>query len=343
MADLFSDGFESGDTSAWSSETDTETDLSVTEASALVGTYGLAALIDSTTAMYVTDLTPVAEKRYRCRFYFDVNTLNLPDVKNVTLFAGYNSSNTIQFWVKVVGKWITDAVYYTIEAGDYKDGAYGCNTSTYTITDAPHYIEVDWQASSAPGANDGFIELLIDGVSKETKSGIDSDTEQIDYIRFGAVAVSNVAITGTYYLDAFASNDDGGAIGGAGSPSASISSSPSASVSSSISSSPSASISASPSTSISSSPSTSPSASVSSSPSASISASPSTSASASPSSGIWAGLGMMISQYGGVSDAQYDDWVDILLANGIEELREIPAYTNAGWLASSKASVMGHS
>jgi hypothetical protein len=74
---IFADGFESGNFAAWSAEQDTENDLNVTTASALVGTQGMAALIDNTTAMYVRDDTPYSETRYRARFYFDPNTLTM--------------------------------------------------------------------------------------------------------------------------------------------------------------------------------------------------------------------------------------------------------------------------
>jgi hypothetical protein len=45
---IFSDGFESGDFSAWSSATTDGGDLSVTSAAALAGSYGMQALIDDT-------------------------------------------------------------------------------------------------------------------------------------------------------------------------------------------------------------------------------------------------------------------------------------------------------
>jgi hypothetical protein len=57
----------------------------------------------------------------------------------------------------------------------------------FTISDAPHAIELDWGAASAPGANDGFATLWIDGVQQQAITGIDNDTFQIDNDQMGAV------------------------------------------------------------------------------------------------------------------------------------------------------------
>jgi hypothetical protein len=81
---IFQDGFESGSSSAWT-EVDGEGDLNVTAAAALNGTFGLAALIDNTTVMYVLDNSPTNEARYRARFYFDPNaiTMAIGDLHNI--------------------------------------------------------------------------------------------------------------------------------------------------------------------------------------------------------------------------------------------------------------------
>lgn len=81
---IFQDGFESGSSSAWT-EVDGEGDLNVTAAAALNGTFGLAALIDNTTVMYVLDNSPTNEARYRARFYFDPNaiTMTMGDLHNI--------------------------------------------------------------------------------------------------------------------------------------------------------------------------------------------------------------------------------------------------------------------
>jgi hypothetical protein len=40
--------------------------------------------------------------------------------------------------------------------------------------DLPTPIEVDWQAASAVGTNDGYVSLWVDGVLKQTLASIDN-------------------------------------------------------------------------------------------------------------------------------------------------------------------------
>ena len=206
-AALFSDGFESGDTSGWESETDGENDLSVTTGSKLHGNYGLAALIDNTTAMYVQDTTPATETRYRCRFYFDPNGLNMANGYEIALVETFNDSVDMAFQIRLY----YDGSNYKIYALDRADGGYSLGTK-YVITNEPHCIELDWKAATGAGNNDGYFTLWIDDIEKGTNSNIDSDTENVHYTRLGANFIDG-ASTGTYYLDDFASNDDGSKIG----------------------------------------------------------------------------------------------------------------------------------
>lgn len=208
-AALFNDGFESGDTSAWSSELDAEGDLTVTEVASLHGTYGMNLLIDNTTAMHVRDNTPVAETRYRFRFYIDPNGLTMADNDEFFIFAARDNSFNTNCSIKFN---YTTANGYRIKATDRADGAWD-DTQYYIITDMPHCIEIDWKASSFDGADDGMLELYIDDVLKETLAGVDSDTGNVEDVRMGATSGIDAGTSGTFYLDDFASNDDGTLIG----------------------------------------------------------------------------------------------------------------------------------
>jgi hypothetical protein len=214
---LFSDGFEDGTVGAWDYASTDGDDLSVSAAAALHGSYGLSLLVDDTTDIYLVDDTPNAEKRYRMKVYIDPNSLSIPVGSLTTFSRPLDASYDPMFYVRLKNT----GGAYKIYVLDKTDGAYNKSTAEYTITDAPHYIEVDWKASSAPEANDGFIELLIDGVSKETLTGIDSDTEQIDMAVLGSITLA--AISGTFYLDDFVSNNNGSEIGEFGSGSSTVS------------------------------------------------------------------------------------------------------------------------
>jgi hypothetical protein len=120
--------------------------------------------------------------------------------KAITIFAAYNASGTsvMQIEIRYSG------TAYQLRAGLVTDGGSLTNTSLYTISDASHVIEIDWRASSAPGANNGGLSLWIDEVQQTGISNADNDTRRIESVRLGGVAVDN-RITGNYYIDAFAS------------------------------------------------------------------------------------------------------------------------------------------
>jgi len=200
-AALFSDGFESGDTSAWDSESTDEGKLSVTEGAALNGTYGLSILIDDTTGKNVHDDTPTNETRYRCRFYFDPNDLAMDANKNFRIMWAKNDAHALAFSVTLK----FEGGVYVIRTYDGTVPAWG---NPYTITNAPHCIEVDWKA----GDGDGFLSLWIDEVSKETLADLSNDGAEVDYVCLGADFVPT-GVGGTYFMDDFASNDDGSEIG----------------------------------------------------------------------------------------------------------------------------------
>jgi RHS repeat-associated protein len=198
---VFDDGFEGGTMAAWSANTPGGGDLSVAAPAALSGAYGLRAVLNDNTSIYVTDWTPFAERRYRARFHFDSNTISMASGDAHYLFYGYLKDTT----TGVLRLEFRSSGGYQVRAEAATDGSSWSGTSWYSITDAPHYFELDWQASSGPGANNGVLKLWIDGVLKQAISNIDNDTRQIDWLRLGAVSGVDTGTRGTYYFDAFAS------------------------------------------------------------------------------------------------------------------------------------------
>src|SRR5574341_325255 len=94
---------------------------------------------------------------------------------------------------------------YQIRGNIRNDSNGWTNTSWFTISDAPHYVEFDWKASTAQGANNGYLTLWIDGTQQANLTGVDNDTRKIDLIRWGAVDGIDTGTRGTYYFDAFES------------------------------------------------------------------------------------------------------------------------------------------
>ena len=198
---IFADSFESGNLSAWTSNSNDLGDLSVSTAAALVGSRGLQAVIDDINSIHVTDDTPNAEPRYRVRFYFDPNSISMLSGDTHFIFRGYSGASTIVLRVQ----FRFSNGNYQLRVGLVNDGSTFANSSWLTISDAPHAIELDWRASTGVGANNGGLTLWIDGVQQANLTGVDNDTRRIDRARLGAVSGVDTGTNGTYYFDAFES------------------------------------------------------------------------------------------------------------------------------------------
>jgi hypothetical protein len=198
---IFADGFESGNLSAWTSNNNDLGDLSVSVAAGLVGSQGMQALIDDATAIYVTDDTPNAELRYRARFYFDPNSIVMASGDTHYILKGFVGASTDVLRVE----FRQSAGTYQIRASVADDGSAFISSSFFTISDAAHFIEIDWRAATAPGANNGGLTLWIDGVQQADLTGVDNDTWRVDRARLGALSGIDVGTSGTYYFDAFES------------------------------------------------------------------------------------------------------------------------------------------
>jgi sugar lactone lactonase YvrE len=198
---IFADGFESGTLAAWSIATTGGGDLSVSAAAALVGTRGMQAVINDNTAIYVTDISPTAESRYRVRFYFDPNSIPMAQGDTHLTFDGRNAANTTL--LRVQFRW--NGSQYLVRAGLISDGTSFTSTPWLAIADARHAIELDWRASTVAGANNGGLTLWIDGSQLANLTGVDNDTRRIDTARLGAVSGIDNGTRGTTYFDAFES------------------------------------------------------------------------------------------------------------------------------------------
>src|SRR5688572_9476730 len=198
---IVADGFESGNLAGWTSNSNDAGDLSASPASALVGSQGMQATIDDSNTIYVTDDSPNAEAGYRVRFYFDPNSISMASGDAHFIFKGFSglSTDVLQLELR------NSAGSYQIRAKILNDGSAFVVTNWFTINDASHYIELDWQAATAAGANNGGVTLWVDGIQQQDLTGVDNDTWRIDRARLGALAGMDPGTSGTYYFDAFES------------------------------------------------------------------------------------------------------------------------------------------
>jgi hypothetical protein len=202
---IFADGFESGNASAWSAAATDAGDLDVTAAAALADTTaGLEGAVNDTAGLYVEDSSPNGETRYRARFYLDPNGFD-PGESGGTfrtrVFIGFADHPMRRVMAVVLKR--RDGVY-ALQARVRQDDGSQVDTPFHTISDAPHWVEVDWRRATEPGASDGWFRLWIDGAVAGTSPRLSNGTAQIDFVRLGALSVKSTA-AGTLRWDEFVS------------------------------------------------------------------------------------------------------------------------------------------
>ena len=201
---IFADGFDLGGMARWSSSAADAGDLSAAPAAGLSGGQGLQAVVDDTAPLYVQDNGPTNENRYRARFRFDPNGFDPGEAAahlRTRLFIAFQEAPSQRLATVVLRRM---GGQYALSVRVRRDDGTRASTPFVNVTDAPHTVEIDWRRSSAAGANDGGLDLWIDGVAQGTLSGLDNDAGQVDFTRLGALSVKSGA-AGTLYFDGFES------------------------------------------------------------------------------------------------------------------------------------------
>lgn len=188
--------------------------MSAAAGAALAGTsYGLQFVISNTTTMYgMVDLAPSdTSGKLRFRFYLDPNGLTMANSDLFTILGTYNSSSS---GLAVVELYYTTGGGYQIRAKLNNDANSFTSTSSYAITDAPHYIECYLQRATNNGSSDGSLQLWIDGTSKETISGIDNYDKFVNFDKvYWCADQIDAGTSGTFFMDQLIINNDGSEIG----------------------------------------------------------------------------------------------------------------------------------
>lgn len=204
---IFSDGFESGNFSDWNPTLNVLDggDLSVSASAAHQGGYGMQALIDDTTALKVVDSSPAAENHYRARFYFHPNSISMNSGSAHFIFDGIDNYYD---WVLFRLELLYESGVYKIRPRVMTDIYTNINGSKYAISNGWHVIEIDWKKSTAPGANNGYLSLWIDGALAGTISNVDNDSlnNLLDEVRLGATAGIDSTTSGSMLFDQFVSH-----------------------------------------------------------------------------------------------------------------------------------------
>jgi hypothetical protein len=202
---LFSDDFETGDTSRWSATASDGGDLSVSVGAAMkFTTFGLQAFADDTAGLYVQDETPKDETTYRARFYFHPGDFDPGEGQNhfrTRIFIAFEEAPTRRLMALILRR---QGGQYALMGRARRDDNSQANTGFFPIAATQHFVEFRWVRASAPAAGDGIFELWIDGTPQASLSTLDNDISSVDFVRLGALSVKAGA-SGTLYFDEFES------------------------------------------------------------------------------------------------------------------------------------------
>ncbi len=191
---LFMDGFESGSIAAWTSNNGFG-GMSASPAAAILGAQGLQVVLAGNTPGYVEDGSPNGETLYHARFYFNPNSTETGGAAT-SILTGLTSSGKTIFRVQ----YRKNGTSYQLRAGAMLLSGSQAFTTWYTVTNAAHAVEIAWQADTAASFG-----LYIDGVLRQTLTGIDTSTYLLDKVRMGPSVGLTTSVIGTEFFDAFAS------------------------------------------------------------------------------------------------------------------------------------------
>jgi len=161
----------------------------------------MQAQLSGTNQLYVADTTPAAEASYRARFSFDPNSISASTGQNHNLFTGLASSGSSIFRVQFT----RTAAGYQVRVGLRTNAGGELFTAWSPLSDAPHTLELRWQAASA-----GVITLWLDGSLAQTRGSVANSQLRLEEVRLGPTGIGS-GFSGTEYYDGFASSR-GGAI-----------------------------------------------------------------------------------------------------------------------------------
>jgi subtilisin family serine protease len=196
---LFADGFELGNLEAWTASIGGD-GISVTAEAAMVGSWGMQAVVSGNSRSFVSDASPTNETSYHARFHFHPNgtdTGNRPHV----IFLGRNALGQGIFAVQY-RRTEPPALKYQVRSA-VRSTAGWVATKWYSISNAPHAIEIGWQSSYSASYS-----LFVDGDLKKTKKRLDTSAYLLDTVWLGPCARLSSRMSGIEYFDAFLSTRD---------------------------------------------------------------------------------------------------------------------------------------
>jgi hypothetical protein len=190
----FSDGFESGDVSAWDSESGTVT---VNATAAMEGSYGVE--IDLNDEYVTIDWNNTTDQIYRVLFRFNQNNYAGAAPDNVHLLQIYDGDPTVSDNLSAIVQLYYNTTVWSIRVQARRDDKTWVVGAHNNIGSGDLVIEAEFGYL----ATNGYARLWIDGVEVNGASSVDNGGYYPDNIRFGHVESSPTPDSGTAFLDDF--------------------------------------------------------------------------------------------------------------------------------------------
>jgi hypothetical protein len=196
---IFQDNFESRGFTSWSRFNGGRTGLSVCSEAAISGSYGACfhRPPGNDKRRQLIDETPVNQTTFNVSFQFDINGLSMLEGERFRFMQVKMGAQRPFF---IVLKY--DSGQYWIQLNTLLDDLTKEKTGWYVLPDWAQTVQVDWQAASGPGANDGLVKLYLDDDLQEELLGLDNDTIFVDSFKIGFTSrLEGKSISGTFYVD----------------------------------------------------------------------------------------------------------------------------------------------
>jgi RHS repeat-associated protein/uncharacterized repeat protein (TIGR01451 family) len=197
------DGFEYGSLDSTSSPWDVYTnnpDLSISQSGKRTGDYGLVAVANDTEDLWVREELG-GEKEFHARVYINPEEFAFGQGEALEFLrldgAAYWGIATVQ---------LTKTTSYELQIRARKDDLNFENGSWIEIGDGWTAVEIAWKAASYDGANDGYLELYIDGQLVSSLTNLDNDSLPATRLYLGTYGLEANS-SGTLYLDDFKANN----------------------------------------------------------------------------------------------------------------------------------------
>lgn len=178
--------------------------VTISQAAALSGSYGIEVVMNGTNNAYLLDASPSDETGYKVEFRIDHNDLCMDQNAGHGIFyARMPGANVIRVSLSYVGATCQgDANSYKIKVRCLKDTSGTAFCGQITLLDGQAtLVRFEWIAGSGPGANDGIFRIYKGGSLKYEKTNLDTDTLSINAGRLGAPKNSDATTSGSFYID----------------------------------------------------------------------------------------------------------------------------------------------